>query len=417
MTHAAQRELDGAAEAQAQAPAPAPMAAAPAWLAVASLAVSTFASVTTEFMPVGLLTGIAASLHVSEGTAGLMVTMPGLVAAATGPALIIASGRLDRRIVLLVLSAVLVASNLLAALAPNFATMLVARALLGLVVGGFWTFAPGATGHLVPPALQPRAMSYVLAGISLATIAGVPAGALLGGLAGWRAAFLASAVVAAAVLALQLKTLPRMPAARAVVPRDLLVPLADRRARLVLAVALFLVAGHFVGYTYMRPMLQQVFGLPDDGITPLLLAYGAAGFGGTFVGGRLVARSVPGTALLAAAIIGAVLLLSLLAGQGAVPATVAILAWGAAFGLVPVAMTTWMLEALPQAQEAGQALLVTFFQVAISFGAFAGGLAVDGAGIRGALLLGGVLALAGAVLVGAASATMRIRASSSSSQP
>lgn len=381
--------------------------AAPAWLAVASLAISTFASVTTEFLPVGLLTGIAASLHVSEGAAGLMVTMPGLVAAVTGPALIIASGRLDRRIVLLVLSAVLVASNLLAALAPNLAVMLLARALLGLVVGGFWTFAPGATGHLVPAPLQPRAMSYVLAGISLATIAGVPAGALLGGLAGWRAAFLASALVAAVVLALQLKVLPRMPAARAVVPRDLLAPLAEPRARTVLAVALFLVSGHFVGYTYMRPMLQQVFGLSNDAVTTLLLAYGVAGFAGTFLGGRMVARSVRGTALLAAATIGAVLLLSMLAGQGAVPAAVAVVAWGVAFGLVPVSMTTWMLQALPRSQEAGQALLVTFFQVALSFGAFVGGLVVDGAGIQSALLLGGVLAIAGAVLVGWTSATMR----------
>lgn len=381
--------------------------AAPAWLAVASLAISTFASVTTEFLPVGLLTTIAASLHVSEGAAGLMVTMPALVAAVTGPALIIASGRLDRRTVLLVLSAVLVVSNLLAALAPNLAVMLLARALLGLVVGGFWTFAPGATGHLVPASVQPRAMSYVLAGISLATIAGVPAGALLGGLAGWRAAFLASALVAAAVLALQLKVLPRMPAARAVVPRDLLAPLAEPRARAVLVVALFLVSGHFVGYTYMRPMLQQVFGLPNESITTLLLAYGVAGFGGTFLGGRLVARSVRGTALLAAATIGAVLLLSLLAGQGTVPAAVAVVAWGIAFGLVPVAMTTWMLQALPRAQEAGQALLVTFFQVALSFGAFAGGLVVDGAGIHSALLLGGGLAIVGAVLVAWTSATMR----------
>jgi predicted MFS family arabinose efflux permease len=87
-----------------------------------------------------------------------MITMPGLVAAATGPLLIILAGRLDRRVVLLMLSALLVLSNAFAAMAPNLATMLAARVLLGLCVGGFWTFAPSATGHLVPAALQPRAM-------------------------------------------------------------------------------------------------------------------------------------------------------------------------------------------------------------------------------------------------------------------
>jgi predicted MFS family arabinose efflux permease len=379
-------------------------AAAPAWLAVASLAISTFASVTTEFLPVGLLTNIAASLHVSEGEAGLMVTMPGLVAAVTGPVLIVASGRLNRRTLLLVLATLLVASNLVAALAQNLPTMLFARVLLGLVVGGFWTFAPGATGHMVPPALQPRAMSYVLAGISLATVAGIPAGALLGNLAGWRAAFAATAVLAAVVLALQLRILPSMPAAHAIRPRDLLAPLTAPGPRTVLIVALIMMAGHFAAYTYLRPILQQVYGLAPDGIMALLLAYGAAGFAGTFAGGQLVMRSVKGTVLLAAAVIVAVLLFSALAGKGTAAATVAVLAWGAAFGLVPVAMTTWMQKAAAHVPEAGQALLVTFFQTAIALGAFAGGLVVDARGIHSALLFAGVLTLLAALVVKASRA-------------
>jgi len=380
----------------------APASAAPAWLAVASLAISTFASVTTEFLPIGLLTNIASSLGISEGTAGLTITLPAVMAALTGPVLIIASGRLDRRIVLLVLSAILVLSNLLAALAPNLATMLVARVLLGIVVGGFWTFAPGATGHLVPAALQPRAMSYVLAGVSLATIAGVPVGALLGDLMGWRAPFVVSTVLAAAVLALQLRVLPSMPPARAVRPRDLLVPFTHAPARLVLVATLFLVGGHFTGYTYLRPMLQQVFGLASDGVTALLLVYGVTGFAGTFLGGRLAMRSARGSALLAAAIVATVLLLSAwIGGGGTAAAGIAIFAWGLAFGLVPVSMTTWMLKALPQGQESGQALLVTCFQIAISSGAFFGGLVVDGYGIASVLLLGGVLAALAVAIIGA----------------
>ncbi len=377
-------------------PSPAP---APAWPAVASLAISTFASVTTEFLPVGLLTDIAASLGISAGQAGLMVTMPGLVAALTGPLLIVAAGRLDRRVLLLALSALLVASNLLAALAHDLPTMLLARVLLGFVVGGFWTFAPGATAHMVPPALQPRAISYVLAGISVATVAGIPAGALLGSVAGWRTAFGATAILAAAVLALQLRILPPMPAARAIRPRDLLAPLAGRAPRTLLVIALLLVTGHFVAYTYLGPVLRQVFGMAPDGVTALLLVYGVAGFAGTFLGGRLAARSVQRTALAAAALIGAALLSSALAGGGAVAGALVVLAWGAAFGLVPVSMTTWMQQAAAQAPEAGQALLVTFFQTAIASGAFAGGLVVDARGVAGALLLGGVLAVLAALAI------------------
>ncbi|MET0281403.1 MAG: MFS transporter [Steroidobacteraceae bacterium] len=374
----------------------------PAWLAVASLSVSTFASVTTEFLPVGLLTNIAAGLSITAGQAGLMVTTPAVVGAFAGPLLIIAARQLDRRIVLLSLSALLFVSNLLAALAPNLMTILVARAMLGLCVGGFWTFAPSATGHLVPEHLQPRAMSYILAGISVAMVAGVPAGAMIGNAFGWRAAFGASSALAAAVLLLQLFVLPSLPPARAIQPRELLVPLTSPAARVGLLVALLLVAGHFAGYTYLRPMLDQIFRLSADSAATLLLVYGAAGFLGTFIGGRLLERSVRGTSMLAALMIAAVLLLSGLAGGGVIAASVATLVWGTAFGLVPVSMTTWMLRALPESPESGQALLVTAFQVAIASGALVGGIVVDASSISGALLLGGGLALLSALLMGIA---------------
>jgi predicted MFS family arabinose efflux permease len=376
-----------------------PISTPAAWLAVASLAVSTFASVTTEFLPVGLLTNIAAGLGVSEGTAGLMVTMPAVMAAIMGPLLIVLSGRLDRRTVVLVLSALLVVSNALAAIAPNFATMLVARVMLGIVVGGFWTFAPSIVARLVPEAMQPRAMSYVLAGISLATVAGVPAGALLGDLAGWRSAFIVSGVLAAVVLAMQLRLLPRMPAQRAIPARDLLVPLARPAARSVLLVTLLMVTGHFLAYTYLRPMLDQIFGLSPSHITAMLLVFGVAGFAGTFVGGRMVGHSLRGTPLLAAALIAAALLFATTATGGLVGAAIVAALWGGAFGLVPVAMTTWMQKALPDASEAGQALLVVAFQISISSGAFVGGQIADASGVAGSLKVGAALAIAAGALI------------------
>jgi predicted MFS family arabinose efflux permease len=280
--------------------------------------------------------------------------------------------------------------------------MLVARVLLGLCVGGFWTFAPGATAHLVPADRQPQAMSYVLAGISVATVVGVPAGALLGDVAGWRWAFGVAATASACVFALQLWLLPAMPPTRAIQARDLLAPLASGPGRAGLLVALFLVAGHFAAYTYLKPLLLLRYGLPAGTVTLLLLGYGVAGLLGTFAGGWLVALSVRGTTLLAVLAIAAVLLAAALAAGGMLAGTVVALAWGAGFGLVPVAMTTWMLAAVPRAPEAGQALLVTAFQVAIAGGALAGGATVDSFGIGSAMLLGCGLALAAAVVVVAA---------------
>lgn len=381
-------------------PALAPAAAAPrsAWLAVGSIAVGTFVMVTTEFLPVGLLTDIARGLNVSDGTAGLMVTMPGVLAAFAAPALTVAAGRLDRRTVVLSLTALLLVSNLLAAFAPSFSTMLVARLLLGLCVGGFWSFAPAVGTQLVPPADQPRAMSMILAGISVGTVLGVPAGALLGSIAGWRSAFAASALLTAVVLAVQLWLLPALPALRAIRPRDLLTPLTRRMAAVGLAAVVLMVAGHFAAYTYLKPLLQQIFGLSPALVTALLLVYGAAGFVGNLIGGRIVARS-PLTAVIATTLLlAASLAVSTLIGAGVAAGAVVVLAWGVAFGMVPVSATGWMLKALPEAPEAGQAMLVTAFQVAIASGALLGGLAVDGRGIASAMLLGSVLVLAAAAV-------------------
>jgi predicted MFS family arabinose efflux permease len=371
-----------------------------AWLAVGSIAVGTFSMVTTEFLPIGILTDISAGLNVSEGTAGLMVTMPGVLAAIAGPALIVASGRLDRRTVMLALSALLVASNLLAALAPNFATMLVARLLLGLCIGGFWTFAPGSAAQLLPAASQARGMSLVLAGVSAATVMGVPAGAALSNVFGWRSAFAATGALAAIVLLAQMWLLPALPPARAIRPSDLLAPLLRPMARLGLTVVLFLIAGHFAAYTYLTPLLQQTFGLAPNEVTALLLVYGVTGFVGTFIGGSLVARSVRGTTLLATALLAAAMLLSTVAGGGILAGFAVVVLWGVGFGLIPVSLTGWMLQAMPDAPEAGQALLVTGFQVAIASGALLGGLIVDSRGISSAMLWSAMLVLVATGLVG-----------------
>lgn len=371
-----------------------------AWLAVGSIAVGTFSMVTTEFLPVGLLTDIAAGLRITEGTAGLMVTVPGILAALAGPALIVASGRLDRRAVMIALTAMLVVSNAMAAMAPNLVTLLAARLLLGLCIGGFWTFAPGAATQLVPPASQARAMSLVLMGVSVATVLGVPLSAFIGNLAGWRAAFAANGLLAAVVLAAQFWLLPAMPPTRAIKARDLLTPLTRRLAQVGLLMTLLLIAGHFAAYTYLRPLLEQVFGLPPRLVSALLLVYGAAGFVGTFLGGSLAARSVRATAVLTSLLIASALLLSTMIGGGIVGAAAVVVLWGIAFGLVPVAVTTWMLNAVPDMPEAGQALLVSAFQVAIATGSLLGGVVVDGYGISNTMLLASVLAAAAAVVAG-----------------
>lgn len=152
---------------------------------------------------------VGTDLGVSDGTAGLMVTAPGLVAGFCAPLVTVGAGRLDRRLVLCVLIALMVAANLAAALAPGFAVVLAARLLVGVSVGGFWAIAGGLAVRLVPERHVGRATALVFGGVPTASVLGVPAGTLLGEVIGWRAAFAAVGGLGLVTLTALLLLLPR----------------------------------------------------------------------------------------------------------------------------------------------------------------------------------------------------------------
>ncbi len=278
---------------------PAPLGRAPLGPAVFAVATATFSVVTTEMLPVGLLTSIGSGLRVTDGTAGLAVTLPGLVAALAALLLPVAVRRADRRTVLCALMALLAAANLASALAPAFGVLLVARVLVGVCIGGVWAIAAGLGVRLVrEEAAAGRATAVIFSGIAVASVLGVPAGTFLGEVAGWRWGFAALAALSLAVAGLLATVLPALPAGEAVRIGAFarLLRIGPLRAGL-LAVTL-LVTGHFAAYTYVRPVLERAPGIGAGLISGLLLAYGTAGIVGNFAGGAVAARD-PRRALLA----------------------------------------------------------------------------------------------------------------------
>ncbi|MEV7284005.1 MFS transporter [Streptomyces sp. NPDC093252] len=372
-----------------------PHGAAPArpWTAVLALAAATFCVVTAEMLPVGLLTSLGTDLGVSAGTAGLALTLPGLIAALAAPLFPVAVRRADRRRVLCVLLLLLAAAGLLCALAWHFSVLLIARALVGVCIGGVWAVAAGLAVRLVPAARVGRATAVIFSGIAVASVLGVPAGTFLGGLAGWRWAFAALAALALVVAALLARALPPLPAGH---PIRLSTVAAVLRApavrRGLLAVAL-LITGHFAAYTYVRPVLERLPGIGAGQISLLLLGYGVAGVAGNFAAGPLAARAPHRALLLLAAAIGAVVVLLVPASGSAALSLALLLLWGLAYGGVSVSAQSWLTGAVPHAREAASGLFAGVFNSAIALGAFGGGRALDGPGPSGALLLGGAAAL------------------------
>ena len=368
------------------------------WLAVTAVGMATFSVVTTEMLPVGLLTPIADTLDTSTGTAGLMISLPALLAALFAPLLVIAAGSLDRRKILCGLLSLLVIANIASALAQNMAWMLAARVLVGFCMGGIWAIAGGLAARLVPAPSIDLATSIIFGGVAIASVLGVPLGAQIGDVAGWRWAFGAMALLSGLVLALHLAVMPALPAASAATLRQFGKQLRNRQLQAGLLLTLLLVTSHFMAFTFVRPLLLSVSGFDAQWLGALLFVYGFAGIIGNFLAGVVaVRRTVP---TIIAISIGLLLtpLLFLAVGDSSIGGGVVLLAWGLAYGGVSVGLMTLMMKAAPRAVEIVAALYVGVFNVAIALGAWAGGQAVDGLGLCANLWLAAGFAAAALLL-------------------
>ncbi|MGW4688471.1 MFS transporter [Streptomyces sp. NPDC004244] len=363
------------------------------WLAVVSVAVGIFTLVTAEQLPIGLLTSVGSALSVSEGTAGLMVTVPGLVAALSAPLIPVVVGRMDRRFLLVGLMTVMAAANLITVLAPNFGVLLASRVLVGVTIGGFWAIAGGLAFRLVQPAAVPRATALIFGGVAAANVLGVPTGTLIGGLAGWRTAFATVGVLAFAVLVALLVLLPKLPATKPVSVRELIGQFGNRGVRAGIIATALIVTGHLAAYTYVSPMLQQLSGIDEDLISVLLLGFGVAGIIGNFVAGSAVSKSLGRTMTVIIVALAAAMLLFPLLGKSQAGGIALLVLWGLAFGGVSVSLQTWMLKYAPDAMEAASALWVSVFNLSIALGALVGGLIVDNVQLTTVAWIGGAVVL------------------------
>ncbi|MEG0183076.1 MAG: MFS transporter [Stenotrophomonas sp.] len=369
------------------------------WWAVAAAGLATFSVVTTEMLPVGLLNLIADSLGASTGTTGLMISLPALLAALFAPLVVMVAGGIDRRRILCALLALLLMANIASALAPGIGWLLAARVLVGFCMGGIWAIAGGLAGRLVPAERVGLATAIIFGGVAAASVLGVPLGALIGEALGWRAAFAAMAVFSAAVLLLHLLVVPALPVASSVRLPEFAQQLGHRGLQRGLLLTLLLVAGHFVAFTYVRPLLTAVSGVEAQWIGVLLFAYGVAGIASNFIAGPLAARQPRGVLLAIGLGLSLTPLLFLLVGGTPSGGVAVLLLWGLAYGGVSVGLMTWMMKAAPQALEIATALYVAVFNIGIALGAWGGGRLLDGLGLRANLWVAAAFATAAVLLL------------------
>jgi DHA1 family inner membrane transport protein len=373
-------------------------------LALWALTLGAFAIGTTEFVIVGLLPTIAASLGVSVPSAGLLVSLYAVGVAVGAPVLTALTGRLPRKYLLLGLLALFTAGNLLAWLAPGYEALMAARVLTGLAHGVFFSIGSTIATSLVPKEKAASAIAIMFTGLTVALVTGVPLGTFIGQTLGWQTTFLAVSMLGVIAFAGSWILVPNNIATSK--PSSVLTQLSVlKKPRLLLVYAMTTLGygGTFIAFTYLAPILQDVSGFSASSVSLVMLVYGLSVAVGNIWGGKLADRKGPIRALqIVFGLLALVLFVLTFTASSAWLALATVLAWGAvAFGNVPGLQVYVVQRAqhdAPQAVDVASGLNIAAFNVGIAAGAWGGGLIVAHLGLMatpwiGALVVIGALGL------------------------
>ena len=353
------------------------------WSAVFSLFAGVTSLIAAEFIPVSLLTPIASTLQISEGMAGQTVTAVGICSVISSLLLVPATKMFDRRMVLLALSLLLIVSDVLVAMAPNYFILLIGRGLLGFCVGGFWSMASAVTIKLVPAKDITRALSIVYAGVSFATIISLPLASYLGYFIGWRNVFYASAILAVFSFIWQIISLPSLPPQKETSFKNMFGLLKEPWIALGIAATIFSFAGYHFFFTYLRPFLEHTLALSATRLSILLLLFGIANCFGTVVAGIFMKETYRNTMILVHIILLIFSVTFIVYFENSWLSQILVILWGFMFGFIPVGWSTWIVRTLANKSEMIGGLSVAAIQFSIGTAAAIGGSIYDHNGIEG----------------------------------
>lgn len=368
------------------------------WGAVFAMSLAAFVLVASEFMPVSLLTPIAADLHITEGQAGQGISVSGLFALFASLLTASVAARVDRKPLLLSLTLLMIVSGTVVAFAPNYWVFMAGRALIGVAIGGFWSLSAATAIRLVPDDQIARAMAVVNGGNALATVIAAPLGSFLGAFIGWRGAFLCVIPVAVIASLWLWASLPAMKSQSGSGTGNVFRLMKSTPVALGMAAVSVFFMGQFMLFTYLRPFLETVTHVSISMLSLMLLVLGLAGLAGTFLIEAFLKNGLHRTLIVIPILMAAIALALVSFGSSAATTTVLLGLWGLVATAAPVGWWTWLARTLPEDAEAGGGLMVAIIQLAIASGATVGGLVFDSNGYRATFELSATLLGVAAVL-------------------
>ncbi|MFI9047960.1 Cmx/CmrA family chloramphenicol efflux MFS transporter [Streptomyces sp. NPDC053427] len=348
-------------------------------IAVYVLGLSVFALGTSEFMLSGILQPLARDLEVSIPQAGLLVSAFAIGMVVGAPVLAAATLRLPRRTTLIALLALFGLGQVAGALAPTYGVLFASRVVSALACAGFWAVGAAVAVSLVPVTARARAMAVMVGGLSIANIAGVPAGALLGQHAGWRAAFWAvaglSAVGLIGVIALVPRTAVPTGDERPQLRRELTI-YKDKQVWLALTATAMNGAAVFALFSYLSPLLTDTAGLAESWVPWVLALFGVGALIGTFVGGRIADAHLFGTLFVGISASTVVLAVLALTAHLPIAAVALSLMLGVTAFTTAPALNARMFNVANAAPTLAGATTTAAFNIGNTLGPWLGGLAI-----------------------------------------
>ncbi len=352
-----------------------PVSKSPSFALIA-LTLGAFAIGMTEFIIMGLLPEVAESLQVSIPLAGLLITGYALGVAIGAPIITVATHRMKRKQLLLFLMILFIAGNALAALAPNYGILMVARILAALTHGSFFGVGSVIAAELVPKEKRAGAIAIMFTGLTLANILGVPIGTFIGQAYGWRSTFWTItwigliAWIGIAILVPKVKASPSS-------LRQELGVLRHPAVHVALLMTVFGFGGVFTAFTYISPILIDITKFSPSSVSYILVLFGAGITIGNIIGGKLADRKLMPSLIGILLVLAVVLAVFTITDQYKVPALITIFILGiAAFGTVP-GLQLHMLNTAKEAPTLASTLNIAAFNLGNALGAYIGGLVID----------------------------------------
>ncbi|QBR48944.1 MFS transporter [Erwinia sp. QL-Z3] len=364
-----------------------------------ALALSAFAIGTTEFVIMGLLPEVAGDLGVSIPSAGWLISGYALGVAIGAPIMALLTAKLPRKRTLMLLMVIFIIGNGLCALAYSYNLLMMARVVTALCHGAFFGIGVVVAASLVAPGKQASAVALMFTGLTLANVLGVPLGTWFGQLYGWRATFWGVSVIGVLAFIGLIVSLPTNRDEKPVHLASEIGALANGKLWLSLLMTVFFAAAMFALFSYIAPLLLQVTGISDKGVSWTLFLIGGGLTVGNILGGKLADRKLSLSLILSFSLIAVFSLIFSWTSHALWLAELTLFLWAmATFATVP-GLQINVVRHGKEAPNLVSTLNISAFNVGNAFGAWAGGAVIgSGYGLTAVPVAAAVLAVGGLIL-------------------